>query len=288
MKILGVSFIAAVAALATAGPARADDAEELRGLLDQPVLSGASRKTEVASAAPATSSTITAEQLRRYGIRTLDEALNYLSLGMTASDRLHGVEVGARGVLVNGDYGNHVLLLVNGHAVNEQWTGGALFERGAGIPMELVDHIEVILGPGSVLYGSGAMLGVINVVTKRAKDYRGVHVIAESELPISARAAVGAGTDFEYQGDRGEVTVQVEYYAQRGPTFDFGPQRDALTYKQLGNGVNVGAASYVYRTHVQQDAELIAERAPGIVEAVERTPDNPDESLGERREIAAA
>ncbi len=70
--------------------------------------------------------------------------------------------------------------------------------------------------------------------------------------------------------------------------FDFGPQRDALTYKQLGNGVNVGAASYVYRTHVQQDADLIAERAPGIVDAVESTPDNPDESLGERREVAAA
>ena len=147
MTVLRISILACCTVLATAGPARADEAEELRGLLDQSVLSAASRKTEVASAAPATSSTITAEQLRRYGIRTLDEALNFLSMGMTASDRLHGVEVGARGVLVNGDYGNHVLLLVNGHAVNEQWTGGAVFERGAGIPMEMVDHIEVVLGP---------------------------------------------------------------------------------------------------------------------------------------------
>lgn len=224
MRFLAVPILAAWCVLASTGPARADETEDLRGLLDQPVLSAASRKTEVASAAPATSSTITAEQLRRYGIRTLDEALNFLSMGMTASDRLHGVEVGARGVLVNGDYGNHVLLLVNGHAVNEQWTGGALFERGAGIPIELVNHVEVILGPGSVLYGSGAMLGVINVVTKRAKDYRGVHLIVESELPISARIAIGAGTDFEYQGDHGEVTIQVEHYAQRGPTFAFGLQ----------------------------------------------------------------
>lgn len=224
MNKLGVPLIAACGVLAIAGAARADDAEELRGLLDQPVLSAASRRAEVASVAPATSSTITAEQLRRFGIHTLAEALNFLSLGMTASDRLHGVEVGARGVLVNGDYGNHVLLLINGHAVNEQWTGGAVFERGAGIPMEMVDHIEVVLGPGSVLYGSGAMLGVINVVTKRAKDYRGVHLIAETELVTSGRVAVGAGTDFEYQGDRGEVTVQLEYYGQRGPTFDFGPQ----------------------------------------------------------------
>ncbi|MEJ7728369.1 MAG: TonB-dependent receptor [Polyangiaceae bacterium] len=225
MKRLRLTVIAACGVLAAASPARADDAEELRGLLDQPVVSGASRASEVASEAPATSSTITAEQLRRYGIRTLDEAVNFLSLGMTVSDRLHGVEVGARGVLINGDYGNHVLVLVNGHTVNEQWTGGALYERGAGIPMEMVDHIEVILGPGSVLYGSSAMLGVINVVTKRARDYRGVHLMVESELPISARVAVGAGSELEYQGERGEVTAQVEYYAQRGPTFDFGQQQ---------------------------------------------------------------
>ena len=110
----------ALAVLMAVGSARADDAEELRGLLEQSVVSATSRTSEVARTAPATSSTITAEQLRRYGVRTLNEAVNFLSLGMTTSNRLHGVEIGARGVLINGDYGNHVLLLVNGHAVNEQ------------------------------------------------------------------------------------------------------------------------------------------------------------------------
>ncbi len=54
----------------------------------------------------------------------------------------------------------------DGHAINEPLFGTARFDRGAGIPLEMVDHIEVILGPGSVLYGSNAMLGVINVITK--------------------------------------------------------------------------------------------------------------------------
>jgi DNA (cytosine-5)-methyltransferase 1 len=42
--------------------------------------------------------------------------------------------------------------------------------------------------------------------------------------------------------------------------FDFGAQSDAATYKQLGNGVNVGAAYYVLREHVHRDAELIEPR----------------------------
>src|SRR6185503_17011460 len=121
------------------------------------------------------------------GIHSLDEAINFLSLGMVTENPLGAVAIGARGVLVTQDYGSHVLLLINGHSVNEQWGGTAYFERGAAIPLELVDHIEVILGPGSVLYGSNAMLGVINVVTKRAKDYDGVHAVVESEIPTSIR-----------------------------------------------------------------------------------------------------
>ena len=98
-----------------------------------------------------------------------------------------------------------------------------------------------MLGPGSVLYGSNAMLGVVNVVTKRAKDYSGLHLIAETGLsppenrayvPIaptlngnylrsigeSYRFGAGIGKDFQLFGQSAEVTGQVEYYAFHGPT----------------------------------------------------------------------
>lgn len=61
--------------------------------------------------------------------------------------------------------------------------------------------------------------------------------------------------------------------------FGFEGQRDALTYKQLGNGVSVGAANFMLHTHVERDAELIAERSPETVEAVLSAPRNPDEAL---------
>jgi outer membrane receptor for ferrienterochelin and colicins len=210
--------------LTLSGGALADGPSDLEAALADPVVTTASQTAEDQSTAPSTVTTITSEDLRRYGIKTLAEAINFLSLGMVTQNQLDDVEIGARGVQFTGDYGDHVLLLIDGHAVNEQWDGTAYYGRGAGVPMELIDHIEVILGPGSVLYGSQAMLGVINIVTKRAKDFDGLHFVTESELFTSGRAAVGFGKEFTLLGKRAELTYEVEYYGQSGPAFTLGPQ----------------------------------------------------------------
>ncbi len=226
--------LAAVAALFLSSPARADGPSDLEAALSEPVVTTASHAAEDQSTAPATSTTISAEDLRRYGIKTLAEAINFLSLGMITQNNLDDAEIGSRGVLITGDYGDHVLLLVDGHAMNEQWGGTAYFARGAGVPFELIDHIEVILGPGSVLYGSNAMLGVINIVTKRAKDFDGLHFVGEADLFTSGRAAVGFGHEFTLFGKRAELTYEMEYYSQSGPAFTFGPQfygNDSVTGK---------------------------------------------------------
>jgi outer membrane receptor for ferrienterochelin and colicins len=218
------------AAIAAPALARADG--DLEAILEEHVVTTASQTAETAKTAPATTSVITAEEIHRHGIRSLNEALNYLSLGMFTTNPAHGVEAGARGVLITVDYGNHILLLIDGHAVNEPYGGAASFDRGLGVPIELVDHIEVILGPGAVLYGSNAMLGVVNVVTKRVKDYRGLHVIADSELATWGKVGVGAGGTVSFLGRPVELTAAVEYQHQDGPAFTFGPQEygnDAVT-----------------------------------------------------------
>jgi DNA (cytosine-5)-methyltransferase 1 len=58
--------------------------------------------------------------------------------------------------------------------------------------------------------------------------------------------------------------------------FDFGEQREALTYKQLGNGVNVGVAYHVLRQHVLRDAAAIKREAPRLVRAVRAAAESPD------------
>jgi outer membrane cobalamin receptor len=226
----------ALAALAlSASAARADD---LESLLEERVVSTASKALETTTAAPATSTVITADDLRRYGVRTLGEAINFLGMGMVVENSLTDLEIGARGAHFTQDYGNHVLLLVNGHAMNEQWGGTAYFDRGAAIPFELIDHIEVILGPGSVLYGSEAMLGVINIVTKRAKDYDGIHAVVESELATSIRVAAGFGHEFKLFGKKGEVTGEIEYFAQNGPAFTLAPETQQDVRVNIGGPPN--------------------------------------------------
>jgi outer membrane receptor for ferrienterochelin and colicins len=249
----------ALFAFLLAGPARASDdsGADVQALLDETIVTTASKSLETGTAAPATSTSITAEELRRYGIHSLDEAIDFLSLGVVTANPLRDPDIGSRGVMMTGDRGNHFLLLVNGHYVNEPLYGTAHFGRGMGVPFEMIDHLEVVIGPGSVLYGSSAMFGVINVITKRAKDFAGTHVVAETEVGKSYRVGAGAG----YQlGRETEITVGVGYYAQKGPTFTFGPQNfgfdDASgaptvsSYKGPANGIWGGKASESYYSYV--------------------------------------
>lgn len=238
--LLGCGVAAVI--LAAAPAARADDEEELEGLLGEQVVSGASKTAELARDAPATTSVITAEDIRRYGMRSINEAIDFLGMGLVTQNPLHSVEVGGRGVLVTADFGNHVLLVVDGHVMNEPWDGTGYFEQGAAIPMELIDHIELVLGPGSVLYGGSAMFGVVNVVTKRASSYKGLHFVADgsaspeqgrggsftsfrpADLGGSYRLASGIGHELTLFGKPAELTAQAELYQQNGPSFLWGPQ----------------------------------------------------------------
>lgn len=235
------------ALLAHPAALRAEETRDLDELLSESIVSTPSKNSETATTAPATSSILTAEDLRSYGIRSLDEAINFLALGMVTTAPLHAVEIGARGVLLTSDYGNHVLVLLDNHPLNEPWNGSAYFDRGLGLPFELIDHIEVILGPGSVLYGSQAMLGVIHIVTKRAADRAGASLVLESDLGFPTRRSgsliapslsnsylerlgpgyrLGAGLAHEFHawGAPGSFSMGLEYYRQDGPSIELGPQ----------------------------------------------------------------
>lgn len=238
------------AALAMAAPAAAEGTD-LAELLNEPIVTTASQNAETASTAPATSTTISAEDLRRQGIRTLEEAVNYLSLGVSSGggrSMRSTIDLGARGVLLTGDAGSHFLLLIDGHAVNEPFNGTARFDHTAGIPIEAVDRIEVIVGPGSVLYGSNAMLGVISVTTKSAATLKGITVAGETELPVWRRAAVLGGASFRLFGSKAEVTGAAQYWEEYGPDFVLGPVNVGTDGLSMGPAITErgGAATGIW------------------------------------------
>jgi outer membrane receptor for ferrienterochelin and colicins len=231
-RLLPLAASATTLALMGAAPAHADDKMEIESILSEHVISTASTTTERASVAPALSTTLTSDDLRTLGIRSLAEAINFLSLGVITSDPLRTPDIGSRGVLFANDDGKHFLLLVNGHAINDPLYGAARFDQGAGVPIDLVDRVEVVVGPGSVLYGSSAMMGVINVITKTTADYKGGHVLGDFEPGRSYRAGAGAGATFDLLGAPSEITAGVEYYGRYGPPLTF-PEVKLTT---AGNG----------------------------------------------------
>ncbi len=228
-------------AAASLARASADEASDLAGLLNEPVVSTASKAVETAQLAPATVTVVSGDDLRRLGIDSLSDAINFLTTGMITEPAYATPEIGVRGVLLTADYGNHVLVLLDGHALNEPWDGTSYYDWSVGIPLDLVDHVEVILGPGSVLYGSNAMLGVINVITRRAQDYPGLHLGLEGSTPAAAHAFLGYGLPLEQGGREGGLTVGLDYLRSWGP-------RERYEVQPYG-GVNWGGVA----THRQEE-----------------------------------
>ncbi len=137
-----------------------------------------------AAETPAIVSVLTAEQIQSLGVTTLYEALSYLP-GVVVTESYFGYTmVNVRGVLQT-HYNNKVLLLVNGHPTREVVNGSFHLEL---IPIETVERIEFVRGPGSALYGTNAFAGVINVITKRGGN------------GASRGVAVGGGSFSTYEG----------------------------------------------------------------------------------------
>jgi outer membrane receptor for ferrienterochelin and colicin len=125
----------------------------------------AGKKEQKISDVPASVVVITREEIERYGYRTLSEILENISGMFMINDYgWDGVKFGVRGfwnVIANDD----LMIFVNDiDQVNIPYSAYGL--NKITVPVEAIERIEIIRGPMSVLYGSGAFFGVINIFTK--------------------------------------------------------------------------------------------------------------------------
>jgi outer membrane receptor for ferrienterochelin and colicins len=144
---------------AEAGP----DLEQLLGIEIQSVF-GASRFLQKSTEAPAAVTVITADEIWRYGWRTLADVLRSVR-GFYVTDDRSWAYVGVRGFQRTGDYNTRILLLIDGRRTNDNIYDQALVQEDFLVDLAEVERIEVIRGPSSSLYGSNAFSGVINIVT---------------------------------------------------------------------------------------------------------------------------
>lgn len=179
--------LSVIAMVLSAVPARAGAQDtvpaataDLDALLDARI-STAAKYAQTVAQAPSAVSIITAEDIERYGYRTLDQALASVTGFYTTHDRSY-TGVASRGLSRPNDYNSRILLLIDGNTVNDGVSGSAPLGTEFGLPLQAIERIEVVRGPGSVLYGSGAVFAVVNVITKSAAVLNG------------AELAVGAGS----------------------------------------------------------------------------------------------
>jgi iron complex outermembrane receptor protein len=131
--------------------------------------------------APSTIYSFTAEDLRQRGVRDLLQLVNFHVPGAFVTEDGDELIAAFRGVAV--DNNCKVMFLIDGHNANLQWAKGATPELELGL-IEDIERVEIIVGPGSALYGSGATISVINVITKPPP---------EESQEMSARVGVGNG-----------------------------------------------------------------------------------------------
>jgi iron complex outermembrane receptor protein len=179
----GTRAAAMVAAwlLAAVPHARADDADLLQPelmLFDEASVSAALKYARPARETPSAVTIITKEEIRRFGYRTLADALRSVRGFFSSYDRNYAF-VGIRGSVRPGDYSNRFVLLVNGHTYGDDVYQQSYVGTDFGIDMEAIERIEVVRGAGSALYGGYALFGVVNVVTKDGRTEPGGHALAE-------------------------------------------------------------------------------------------------------------
>jgi iron complex outermembrane receptor protein len=140
----------------------------IEDLIEIPVY-GASRFAQRINETPGSINIVTAEEIKKYGYRTLGDILSSLPDFYISYDRNYAY-AGIRGFLRLGDWNSRILILVDGQKINDNIYGSVGIETGFIIDIDLIDKIEVIRGSNFSLYGSNAMFAVINIITRKGSD----------------------------------------------------------------------------------------------------------------------
>jgi iron complex outermembrane receptor protein len=133
-------------------------------------ITSVSKKEEKLSEAPAAVFVLTQDDIHRSGAMSIPEALRLVPGLDVARIDAHTWAISSRGF--NDEFANKLLVLIDGRSVYSPLFSGVLWDVQDPM-LEDVDRIEVIRGPGATLWGANAVNGVINIITKSAKDTQG-------------------------------------------------------------------------------------------------------------------
>ncbi len=233
VKLLRCSALFSIAVASTIPlVANATDEQDLFSLSFEDLLNVqvdiASKTSETLSSVPSTMSVFSRKQIQALGVDNAYEVMNFVpGMQSTRGDWVGAVPKDhARGVYL--DSGN-VLVMINGERVNESSFGKASVYMPY-IPIEVIEKIEFIRGPGSALYGSNAFLGVMNIVTSKERN--------ALQLVVGNNGRYGATGQFNTSfSDDTSLFASISYDQKDGESYPQGV-KDPLEALYLEAGVD--------------------------------------------------
>lgn len=212
---------------------------ELEDLLQIDVVSATKTQPISIQKAPSIIRVYRREDIRQYGFKNLKDILASIA-GIQISEYRAGHQLAwVRGVQAR--YNNKVLLLIDGVPIRDSYYGH--FNIDEMIPMEIIHKIEIINGPGSVLYGANAFSGVINITTQpQGNAFR---------LSHGSNKTIRANAEFDWQ--------QGYLFADYFETDGFSPQfnSDGKSFKHPQNNENTFLYTKIYNEHLQLGLNLM-------------------------------
>ena len=176
-------------------------------VLNDVVITG-TRTPHLLKDVPVQTEVISERDFARTGAKSVDEALSS-AIGININEDLSGQAANIRGI-----EGDRVLILVDGERAVGRVRGAIDLSQYS---LNNVEKIEIIKGTGSTLYGSDAMGGVINIITKKPQE---TEAKADVYFDYGRYNQYNPSVDFEYGTSRNSVLVGTSYYATDGFDLD--------------------------------------------------------------------
>lgn len=221
--LAGAALVALWVAVPSSAPAQephmADLTEmSLEDLLDI-VVSSASKEAEPLSETPVPVTVITSEMIREIGAKNLMEALVAYVPGLTFVQDHNEMNVAMRGVYASSQ--QKILIMQDGHRLNARAYSEANPDYSIGL--DKVEQIEVLRGPASSLYGNVSLTAVINLVTKKGRDMRGLDATVGMGNYGQTRYSALYGKEFE-EGE--DLVLWGTAYRADGEKVSISPDED--------------------------------------------------------------
>ncbi|MEL0612010.1 ligand-gated channel protein [Marinomonas arenicola] len=221
------------------------DNTDVAKTLDQLVVTASGHEQQITDA-PASITVVTQEELESKPYKDVTDALQDVPGVMVTGGG------SSRDISMRGMSGKYTLILVDGKRQGSRETrpnsDNSGIEQGWTPPLSAIDHIEVVRGPMSSLYGSDALGGVINIITKKVQDKWGGEISASTTIQDNNKSGDSRQADIMVNGPLIKDKLGLQFYGQVSQR-----DEDDITNGYADQDINNGTAKVTWKLSDDQD-----------------------------------